>query len=340
MELTILQLLQQGVSAHRKGKLKDAERLYQTILKSQPTHPDANHNLGLIVVSDNKAGAALPLFKAAVEANPKIEQFWLSYINALIEEEQYDHSKQMVVQAKKQGVSEDKLNILEIKLSSKAPVNEPTLALKSKGLSMSERRKKSAEQKRQKKAKKLNIKPISPSETQVNGLIGLYQNGQLSDAEKMALSFTKRFPEHQFGWKVLGAILSQSGRLSESLSASQRSVQIEPRDPEVHFNQGNTVKRLGRLQEAEANYTQAIALRPNFAEAHNNLGITLYQVSRLSEAEACYRQAIAFKPDYAEAHNNLGKVLMRIGRHSEALSEQMIGGGFICFNSINGVSVL
>ena len=84
MELTILQLLQQGVSAHRKGKLKDAERLYQTILKSQPTRPDANHNLVLIVFSDNKAGAALPLFKTAVEANPKVEEFWLSYINALI----------------------------------------------------------------------------------------------------------------------------------------------------------------------------------------------------------------------------------------------------------------
>ena len=340
MKLTIEQALQQGVTAHKEGKLEEAERLYRAILQSQPAHPDANHNLGVISVSVNKPHVALPLFKTALEANPKIEQFWLSYINALIEDEQYGHAKQTVMQAKKQGVFEENLDILEIKLSSKAPLNEPTLAVQSKGLSMSERRKKSAKQKRQKKAKKLNIKSINPSQTEMKGLIGLYQNGQLSDAEKMALSFTERFPEHQFGWKVLGAILSKSGRLSESLSASQRAIQIEPLDPEAHFNQGNAARRLGRLQEAEASYTQALALRPNFAETHNNLGITLYQLSRLGEAEACYRQAIALKTDYVEAHNNLGKVLMRVGRHSEALSEQMIGGGFICFNSINGVSIL
>ena len=51
MELTIEQALQQGVAAHKEGKLQDAERLYQAILQSQPEHPDANHNLGLIAVS-------------------------------------------------------------------------------------------------------------------------------------------------------------------------------------------------------------------------------------------------------------------------------------------------
>ena len=63
MELTIEQTLKQGVTAHKEGELEDAERLYQTILQSQPKHPDANHNLGLIAVSVNKADKALPLLK-------------------------------------------------------------------------------------------------------------------------------------------------------------------------------------------------------------------------------------------------------------------------------------
>ena len=96
MELTIEQALQQGIAAHREGKFQEAERLYRAILQSQPTHPDANHNLGVLAVSVNKADAALPLFRAALEANPKIEQFWLSYIDTL--------SKQ---QAEKQGVSRE-----------------------------------------------------------------------------------------------------------------------------------------------------------------------------------------------------------------------------------------
>ena len=78
MEITIDEALQRGIAAHREGKLQDAERLYRAILRSQPAHPDANHNLGVLAVSVNKVGEAIPLFKAALESNPKIEQFWLS----------------------------------------------------------------------------------------------------------------------------------------------------------------------------------------------------------------------------------------------------------------------
>ena len=113
MELTIEQALQQGVAAHKEGKLQEAERSLSSYLAITTRHPDANHNLGVIAVSVNKADAALPLFKTALEANPKIEQFWLSYIDALIKEKQFDNAKQVLEQAKKQGVAEGKLNILE-----------------------------------------------------------------------------------------------------------------------------------------------------------------------------------------------------------------------------------
>ena len=89
MKLTIEQVLQRGVAAHKEGKLQEAERFYQTILKSQPSHPDANHNLGILAVSINKAEEALPLFKVALEAKPYIEQFWLSYIDALMKKNKF-----------------------------------------------------------------------------------------------------------------------------------------------------------------------------------------------------------------------------------------------------------
>ena len=98
MELTIEQALKQGVAAHKAGKLQEAERLYRAILQSEPSHPDANHNLGVLAVSVNKADAALPLFKTALEANPKIEQFWLSYIDALIRENQLETVKKVLAE--------------------------------------------------------------------------------------------------------------------------------------------------------------------------------------------------------------------------------------------------
>ena len=54
MELTIEQTLKLGVSEHNEGNLKEAEYFYRLILQSQPAHPEANYNLGLIAFSLNQ----------------------------------------------------------------------------------------------------------------------------------------------------------------------------------------------------------------------------------------------------------------------------------------------
>lgn len=96
MELTIEQALQEGVVAHKKEKLQDAERLYRAILKLHPKHPDANHNLGVLAVSVNRVDVTLPLFKPALQANPTIDQFWLSYIDSLIKEKKLDTARRVL----------------------------------------------------------------------------------------------------------------------------------------------------------------------------------------------------------------------------------------------------
>jgi Flp pilus assembly protein TadD len=286
MELTIEQTLKQGVAAHKEGNLQEAERLYRAILQSQPLHPDANHNLGILAVSVNKADAALRLFKTAIEANPKIEQFWLSYIGALIKEKQFENAKQLLEQGKKQGLAGEKLNTLESQLASKNQTQ--------------------------------NVKFANPPQLLLNSLLEHYQTGRYSEAEKLALSLTKEFSKHYFGWKVLGEVLRQTGRKSEAVSANQKAIALSPQDAEAHNNLGITLKELGRLEEAEASYTQAIALKPDFAEAQYNLGNMLKELGRLEEAEASYIKAIALKLDYAEAHSNLGNMLKELGRLEEA----------------------
>ena len=287
MKLTIQQALQQGVAAHKEGKLQDAERLYRAILQSQPLHPDANHNLGVLAVSDNKADEALPLFKTALEANPKIEQFWLSYIDALIKEQQFENAKQVYEQAKNQGLDGERLISLEKQLSPKTQIE--------------------------------NFNSASPSQQQLNSLLGYYQKGRFNDAEELAISITNKFPKYQFGWKVLGAVLGTIGKKFEAVEANQTAVTLSPQDAEAHYNLGVTLKELGKLDEALDSYTQTIALKPDFAEAHYNLGVTLKELGKLDEALASYTQAIALKPDFAEAHYNLGNTLKELGKLDEAL---------------------
>ena len=127
MRLSIEQALQHGLAAHKQGKLQDAERLYQAILQSQPTHADANYNLGLIAVSLNKVALALPLFKTALEAFPEIEQFWLSYIDALIKENQLETAKSVLVEGRKEGFLGKEFDDLEFQIKQ---LTEPTFGVK------------------------------------------------------------------------------------------------------------------------------------------------------------------------------------------------------------------
>jgi Flp pilus assembly protein TadD len=281
MVLTVEQAMQQAVAAHNQGKVQEAERFYSTILQTQPTHPEANHNLGLIAVSVNKVGAALAFFKIALETKPKIGQFWLSYIDALIKDSQIETAKAVLEQGKNTGLFGNRFDYLD---------------------------------------KQLNAKSLGPTELQLNNLIEKYNNGRYYETEKLALLITQQFPEHQFSWKVLGAVYGDTGRQSEALDANQKAVQLAPHDAEAHNNLGNALKELGRLDEAEMSLRQAIALKFDYAEAHNNLGVILTALDRLDEAEFNLRHAITLKSDYIDAYNNLGIVLKELDRLDAAES--------------------
>ena len=116
MELTIEQALKRGVSAHREGNLEEADLLYTAILRSKPQHSDANHNMGVLAVSVGKVSEALPFFKVALEANPKVEQYWLSYLDALMQLGLTDDARSLLEQGKTYGLNGARVAHLETHL--------------------------------------------------------------------------------------------------------------------------------------------------------------------------------------------------------------------------------
>ena len=116
--LTLDQALQKGVEAHRAGKVQEADQYYTAILQAQPKHPDANHNMGVLAVGVGKVEQALPFFKTALEVNPSIAQFWLSYMDALIKLEKLADAKAVLEQAKNTGVKGDAFDQIEKRIGS------------------------------------------------------------------------------------------------------------------------------------------------------------------------------------------------------------------------------
>ena len=122
MELTLDEALQKAVEAHKAGQIQEADRLYTAILQAQPKHPDANHNMGVLAVGVGKIKSTA-FFKTALEANPSIGQYWLSYIDALIQLDQIVDAQTVLDQAKGKGASGEAFEQLEQRLNE---LNEST----------------------------------------------------------------------------------------------------------------------------------------------------------------------------------------------------------------------
>lgn len=315
MKISVAEALQKAVSSHEAGALQEAVDFYRAILKVQPNHPDANHNLGVLAMSIGRTSEALPLLKVALESNSQIEQFWLSYLRALVQEREFFLAEKILLDGRQAGVAPEKLQTFwtQINAVQQLRVDDVT---GTEGLSKGNKH--PAEKERQNAG--IDQGPLVTAAVQRKQMLFVehFKVGQFHEAEEVASSFIDEFPDHMFGWKALGAVLKHTDRLSESLGAMQKSVELAPGDAESHSNLGGILQALNRLGEAEASYKTAILLDPNYASALNSLGATLAKLGKLDEAEESYRRVISLEADNAQAHSDLGITLHRLGRFDEA----------------------
>jgi protein O-GlcNAc transferase len=342
LEKVLAQALEKALTCHQGGDLCEAEQLYRAILQAQPAHPEANHCLGLLEVQRQRPALALPYFITALEARPELREYWLSYIDALLEADQLESAQQALALGRQHGLDGHAFDELARRLDDSRS-DEP-----------------SPEAERPPKAppggglpgRSPGARRGKPSAREESKLVELVNKGRYSEGEAGARKLTERFPRHGFGWKVLGAVLKAQGQDAKALAAMRQAAELLPRDEQVqsnlglvladvkklpeaeacyrkalklkpdfaeaHFNLGNILCAQGRQAEAEVSYRRAVGLKPNFALAHCNLGNTLMDRGLLAEAEPTYRRALALHPELVEAHNNLGDTLRQLGRLSEA----------------------
>ncbi|MDA9291614.1 tetratricopeptide repeat protein, partial [bacterium] len=325
-ELTIDQALQQGVEAHKAGQVQEADRLYTAILKAQPKHPDANHNMGVLAVGVGKVEQALPFFKTALEANPATAQFWLSYIDALIKLDQLTDAKAVLDQAKSKGAKGDGFDKLEQRLKeagegplaasktpAEAPPQQPNI-LDSLKLDQAI------------KLAKKKAKDGSPEEAKriYQDILATFpKNKRASDglkrlAGKSLVKASKAQDPPQDQLQSLINLYSQ-GQLQQALKQAETLVKQFPQSAILFNIQGAVLKGLGQLDASIEAYKKALAIKPDYAEAYLNMGVTFREQAQLEKAIAAYNKALAIKPDYADAYNNMGVALKEQGNLEEAI---------------------
>ena len=115
---------------------------------------------------------------------------------------------------------------------------------------------------REKRRRKKQEQTANPSPDRINGLINLYQTGQMTKAEQACRELLDTYPQSLTVLNVLGAVLTDQDQLQQAVQVFDQMIQLKPNLDEAYINRGVVLKKLGQLEAAVDSYDQAIELKP------------------------------------------------------------------------------
>ncbi|MCK0103369.1 tetratricopeptide repeat-containing sulfotransferase family protein [Pseudohalocynthiibacter sp. F2068] len=320
MELTIDEALKKGIAAHRSGQVQEANKFYTAVLQSQPKHPGANHNMGILAVGVGKLQEALPFLKTALEANPSIAQYWLSYAAALVKLGRTVEAKGVLDQAKKRGAKGEAFAKLEQRLNQKIENDAGTTS--------------DADNSRQSETNFLDTIELDQA---ISLAKQKAKEGSAAEAKSIYQDILDKFPDNKKaldGIKTLtgGVVrkgfnnqeppqdqiqflinLYSQGQLQQVLLVAMQMLEQYRNSATLYNVLGAANAGLRQFDAAIDSYKQALKIKPDYAEAYSNMGNALRNKGDIDSAIDSYKQALKIKPDYAEAYSNLGNALKNKG---------------------------
>jgi len=262
------------------GRFDEAEALFRGVLQLQPGRAEAHFGLGFLAQRGGRPEDAIPHFAEALQAAPSEAAYWFAYLEALMAARQYATARELIALGRKQGLAGPEIDAAERQLET---AGEPT-------------------------------------QQETDAATALYQLGKKDKAGDMARSLTERFPQHPFGWKLLGGVLYGKRAYPEALEAMRKAATYGPDDVETLCNLALMLKRVGLLEETRSVLERAVELEPESTRAHNYLAATLHEMGRPKEALASAEAALAIDPDHLEAMSSLAVILDHLGRSTEAIA--------------------
>jgi tetratricopeptide (TPR) repeat protein len=266
-------LLQQVELLFESGHVKDAEKLCSEILSGYPKHPKANFNLGLIMLSGQRIESSLPFFRTALEADPQHQQYWICYIDALIQAKLYADAEILLSFGLEAGLSGNEVESLSAEILQGLHVITP------------------------------QIHTNTPPSHIENELINLFTEFRYKVVETRILALIQDYPNWLLGWKILSD--TQLVQQKDARVAAKRALDLNLTDAKEHCYYGLVLKKEGDLIGAASAFKHAVLIKPDYAAAYNNLGIVCKDMGDVEEGIRHYRQALKLNPGYASCYSNL-----------------------------------
>ena len=234
--------LQHAIIHHQVGRMAEAEQSYRDILQTEPNCPDANHNLGILMLQQGKVELSLPHLRAALEDAPEKAQYWLSYAESLLATSDAPSALAVLQQAKQRGLVGSAVNAL-MSRAEKAMRSTDSDGSTSH-ISVDERVK------------------VKPDFFEAHNALGntFLQAGNLDAA---VISYRRALalrPDIAEVHNNLGRVLRKQGRLEEAEAACRRAIAINPTYAKAYAGLGKILLGSNRIQEACQSFTRSAEL--------------------------------------------------------------------------------
>ncbi|MBF0127113.1 MAG: tetratricopeptide repeat protein, partial [Magnetococcales bacterium] len=251
MILTIDEALCRAIDHHQGGRWSEAESLYRAILQHHPRHPEANHNLGVLILQHGEPAASLPHFQLSLEGHPRQEQFWLSLLAALVLSGHCDAAARLLTRGRPSGWQEAAVRPDRKETGHPPSVPRPERLVTPDFATAC-----------------FNCGNRMRIQDRLDCAVTCYQ---------AAISCNGR---HFAACHNLGATYFLQTKWHQAVACFQRAIGIQPDSASAHNNLGIVYHELGRLPEAEARFRRALEIQPDFAEARWRLALMTISLFR------------------------------------------------------------
>ncbi len=250
------QALGDAVALHRRGQLREAERLYARVLKAAPDHFDALNLLGAIKMQLSQFGEAQRLFAAAVKANPAIAAGWNNLGQAQFALKRPADALQTFDRAR--ALAPDDVDILYQHANALIGLNRHREAL----------------------AELQTVLAKKPQHFEARLNSGLAQAALGFDERALAEFDTALAlsPQHPVAHFNRGVVLIKLRRYAEAASANARAIAAAPDYVTAWLNRGMALAQLRQFEEAIACYGEVLARRKDSADALFNRALALLTI--------------------------------------------------------------
>ena len=253
--------LEQAKALHQQGQLREAVRLYQEILKDDPTCADALHSLGVAALQAAQPGQAAKLIKQALDVQPDEAGYWGHFGIALTQLNRLDDA----IAAYKRAIE---LN----------PRNAEALSNLGNTLQRQGRLDQAIQ------VYRLAMK-VAPRYAQAayNLGIALKAKGALTEAAQAYRTAVAVKPDYDRALTNLGNVLQELGEYEEARAAYMRSIELNPQLARGHANLASLQLEMGALEAAMGGYEHALSLDPEDADTRYNYAQALLLQGRFGE---------------------------------------------------------